>query len=139
MADDPKSGGFANNSAIVLAALSMGALLFNQYAPPLQGARPKSESFALYAPQDPQDVPARLWQDPFEAVAKAVVQANSSKSNAGTACRHKEPVEQLWRANILTSADIIYVNTDKDPEKVIVIADRHRFFCRLQLVCLANL
>jgi hypothetical protein len=72
MADDPSSTNFANNGAILMTLLSAGALVFSHFAP-LQDARPDSnEARRLLETATNQTVDARLWQDPFAAVAKAV-------------------------------------------------------------------
>ncbi len=69
MADDPSSTNFANNGAILMTLLSAGALLFAHTAP-LQDARPESKELQIHETASGQDVDARLWQDPFTAVAR---------------------------------------------------------------------
>lgn len=68
MADDPKTTNFANGGAILVALMSAGALLFNHYAP-LQGARPPAGEAQIHETASHQNVDARLWQDPFAAIA----------------------------------------------------------------------
>jgi hypothetical protein len=69
MADDPTGTNFANNGAILITLLSAGALAFSHFAP-LQDARPDSREVQFHETATVQTVEARLWQDPFAAVAK---------------------------------------------------------------------
>ena len=81
MADDPKPNNFANNSIILAALFSTGALIFHTLAP-LQDERPVSKEPQVHETASAQDVEARLWQDPFSVVAKAEAEADA-KAKAG--------------------------------------------------------
>jgi hypothetical protein len=90
MADDPQATNFANNGAILMTLLSAGALLFSHIAP-LQDARPDSKALQFHETPAVQTVEARLWQDPFTAVAKDFGGATSaidcSKTEPDPHCR----------------------------------------------------
>jgi hypothetical protein len=110
MADDPKTGNFANNGALVFALLSAIVLAFNQYAS-LQVARPAAEDAKFAEPAFVQDVDARLWQDPFSAVAKAEVDRksplNCEKTENDPHCR--TPIDQLEESNSLEGANRLLI------------------------------
>jgi hypothetical protein len=53
-------------SAIIVALITLGTLLTQQ--PPLHGVRPEATERAHAPPTSSETIPARLWQDPFEAV-----------------------------------------------------------------------
>ena len=109
MADDPKPSNFANNGALVFALLSAVALAFNRYAP-LQVARPAGEEAQLHQAAAVQDVEARLWQDPFNVVARAKANRKSPldcKDGKELHCRN--PVEQLEASNNLEGVGTLFI------------------------------
>ncbi len=109
MADDPKTGGFANSSALVVALFSVVALAFNHLAP-LQVARPGGEETQFHQSASAQDVDARLWQDPFTVVAKAEADRRrplNCKEKNDTHCR--TPIVQLRDAGSLDGVDRLFV------------------------------
>ncbi len=112
MAEDPKGGGVANNGALLIALLSFGTLIFNQYAP-LQGARPPNEGPALRVQASAQDVDARLWQDPFATVAKAAAEPRGAVETKSGGRRCGTPISQLMADGSLSA---------QEAEKVIVLA-----------------
>jgi len=66
---EKSSGGVPGGGLIVVALLALGALFVSQA--PLQSNRPMQGEAFLAHEESPQDVDARLWQDPFGVVAKA--------------------------------------------------------------------
>lgn len=99
MADGNKGGsGISPNSAIIAALLATGAIWFSRPAP-LEPSRPAPLETHVEARFDDQDVEARLWQDPLEAIAKRVEKADAGPQkecagrkgdadpNAGRHCR----------------------------------------------------
>ena len=102
MADDPKTGNFANNSIILAALVSTGALIFNHYAP-LNAARPQSREPQVHETASAQDVDARLWQDPFAVAARAVEKLKPDCApQSGKANPHcLNPIDQLRNAGSL--------------------------------------
>jgi hypothetical protein len=91
MADDPNST-FTNNSAIVIALLSAVALAFGHSAP-LQDARPSSKEPQIHETVNVQSVEARLWQDPFTAVAKARERQPVGSTESDLAA-HRNPISE---------------------------------------------
>jgi hypothetical protein len=65
MADEKPSGsGLGGNSVIVLLVAAAGALYVGWQKPPLISSRPTDLGAELHDVRSPQDVDARLWQDP---------------------------------------------------------------------------
>ena len=60
------------NWPIVAAILVIGTYFIHSNNLPFQGSRPAASSEARYGLSDAQDVDARLWQDPFDAIWKDV-------------------------------------------------------------------
>jgi len=109
VADDPSSTNFANNGTILMTLLSAGALVFSHFAP-LQDARPdSSEVRQVHESATIQTIDARLWQDPFAAVAKAV-----SDQKATFACPNSS---QSYCQTLPHQLGI-----DKDPDPSIIVA-----------------
>ena len=74
--DDKKSPqGFGANSAIFVALFATGAYLYTQQAP-LTVTRPPPMELRLEEKLHTQDVEARLWQDPFDTVAREIKKAD---------------------------------------------------------------
>ncbi|HQR20477.1 MAG TPA: hypothetical protein PLE54_11750 [Burkholderiaceae bacterium] len=67
--DDRSSGGFPGGGLIMIALLAVGAFVITK--PMLESSRPAISEPRLERREAAQDVDARLWQDPFGAVAKA--------------------------------------------------------------------
>jgi hypothetical protein len=79
----PGLGSFSGNSIIAVVLLAVGALFVREI--PLETTRlPVNEPrFAQH--QSLQDIDARLWQDPFSAVAKARAEARKKQSDKADA------------------------------------------------------
>jgi membrane-bound lytic murein transglycosylase B len=72
MAEDGKQGtNLASGSVVLVALIAMGAFVFHKDAP-LTGSRPAITEANVRERAKSQTVDARLWQDPFAAVAKAI-------------------------------------------------------------------
>ena len=67
--DDRSSGGLPGGGVVIVALLTAGAVLISKA--PLETSRPALTEPHLESRQAVQDIDARLWQDPFGAVAKA--------------------------------------------------------------------
>jgi hypothetical protein len=78
MSDDEKKGpaGLGSNGAIVVALFATGAYFYAQQAP-LTVVRPPPMESRIEEKFHAQDVEARLWQDPFEAVAREIKRRDS--------------------------------------------------------------
>ena len=87
--DDKKSPqGFGANSAIFVALFATGAYLYTQNAP-LTVLRPPPLETRIEERFSAQDVEARLWQDPFDTVAREIKKADP---------KEKQDCEQAWSA-----------------------------------------
>lgn len=87
--DDKKSPqGFGANSAIFVALFATGAYLYTQNAP-LTVLRPPPLETRIEERFSAQDVEARLWQDPFDTVARQIKSADP---------KEKQDCEQAWLA-----------------------------------------
>jgi len=73
MSDDEKKGptGLGSNGAIVVALFATGAYFYAQQAP-LTVLRPPPMESRIEEKFHSEDVEARLWQDPFDAVARQI-------------------------------------------------------------------
>jgi hypothetical protein len=71
VADDDKqpAKNLASNGLILAVLIATGAAVYNHMAP-LQGARPPVIETPIHQETAIEDVEARLWQDPFVAVAE---------------------------------------------------------------------
>jgi hypothetical protein len=110
MADNPSNGNFTNYGILFATLLSAGALLFPGF--PALNTRPRSAEPPVHETASAQDTDARLWQDPFEVVDRALKSARVS-----TPCpedldrypdhdRHCErPIDQLRKARSLESGE----------------------------------
>jgi len=65
----PASGGWPGNGVVMLLLVAMGAFFLREA--PLEGSRPAANEPRLEQRFGEQDIDARLWQDPFGAVARA--------------------------------------------------------------------
>jgi hypothetical protein len=78
MANDDKSGtNVASGGVILLALVATGTYVFHRDAP-LLGSRPAMTDASIHEQAEAQTVDARLWQDPFAAVAKVVEKLGNS-------------------------------------------------------------
>jgi hypothetical protein len=102
MAEESKPNNFANNSLILAALFSVGALVIKQF-PPLEGERPLASVAQLHETASAQDLDTRLWQDPFSVVAPAdadlAVAGDCPDRRGVDHC--KTPLEQLEEAHDL--------------------------------------
>jgi hypothetical protein len=69
MADDKQSGSWGG-SVIVVAFAAVSALYVAWQRPPLVSSRPNDIQYDTYKISTYQDIDARLWQDPFNAVTR---------------------------------------------------------------------
>ncbi|MBM3624277.1 MAG: hypothetical protein FJX16_02955, partial [Alphaproteobacteria bacterium] len=78
MAEDERKSapGIGANSAIIVALVATGAFFYTQQAP-LTVSRPPPLETHIQEKFQAQDVESRLWQDPFDAVAREVEKADS--------------------------------------------------------------
>ncbi|QGM99044.1 hypothetical protein [Methylocystis parvus] len=91
MADENKTPGIGSNSAIIVALLATGAIWFSRPAP-LETARPAPIDKHVEVRFEDQDVEARLWQDPLEAIAR-----ESEKADAGQRKECEGKAEEAMR------------------------------------------
>jgi hypothetical protein len=87
MANDDKQPGtnLASNSVVLAALVAAGTTYFVNHEAPLQGSRPAMVEPQIHEMAGTQDIDARLWQDPFAAVAKSLAKLN--RSEAEQQCR----------------------------------------------------
>lgn len=90
MAEKSTGSNILANGFVWVAAVAASALLFGASESPIVGSRPSitlvSQNAA--APVE-EDVDARMWQDPFSAVAKSVADASEDQGKATTVDAHK--------------------------------------------------
>ena len=74
MASDEKPAGtnFASSSVVVAALVAAGTSFFVNHEVPLHGLRPAMTEPQFHQSSTSQDIEARLWQDPFAAIAKTI-------------------------------------------------------------------
>ncbi|WGJ16274.1 hypothetical protein QEV83_08555 [Methylocapsa sp. D3K7] len=74
MASDEKPAGtnFASSSVVVAALVAAGTSFFVNHEVPLHGLRPAMTESQFHQSSTSQDIEARLWQDPFAAIAKTI-------------------------------------------------------------------
>ena len=82
MADD-KSGGPWGSSFVVLAFAAVSAAYVALQPPSLNSTRPTDAAYQGHEISAAQDIDARLWQDPFEAVSRDVNAAGEHASPSG--------------------------------------------------------
>jgi hypothetical protein len=82
MASDDKQPGtnLASNSVILAAFVAAGTSYFINHNAPLQGSRPAMVEPQIHEMAPTQDIDARLWQDPFAAVAKSLDKFSDSEA-----------------------------------------------------------
>jgi hypothetical protein len=88
MANEQKSPNLASGS-IIVASLAVAGSLFFTHEAPLLGSRPLLSEPQFHQSATSQDIEARLWQDPFAAVAKSL--EKSSGSGDEQQCTDKQP------------------------------------------------
>ncbi|MGH6835038.1 MAG: hypothetical protein ACREC9_05700 [Methylocella sp.] len=81
MADDQKPTNLASGGIIVASLAVVGSLFFAHEAP-LQGSRPAMSEPQFHQSATSQDIDARLWQDPFAAVAKSLDSRGDSRNRS---------------------------------------------------------
>jgi hypothetical protein len=95
--------------ALIVALLSAVALAFNHYAP-LQVARPGGDEAQFHQSASSQDIDARLWQDPFAAVAKAEAERKNPLNCGGEDDPHcRPPIDRLKKTNSLDGVKTLFV------------------------------
>lgn len=108
MAQLPQPGntGFTLGGFLILAAL--GTFLWK--GAPLESVRPSSEQSGWYEHQLAQQVPARLWQDPFKAV---YTHEQAIKSGTATTTYENDPrskiIEELQTSDRNTEISLLMV------------------------------
>ena len=87
MASDDKQLGtnLASNSVVLAALVAAGTTYFVNHEAPLQGSRPAMVEPQIHEMAGTQEIDARLWQDPFAAVARSLAKLN--RSEAEQRCR----------------------------------------------------
>lgn len=105
--------GIGANSAIIVALVATGAYFYTQQAP-LTVSRPPPLETRIQEKFQAQDVESRLWQDPFDAVAREVKKADSGS---------RKECDDAWaaRQKPLTLAlhcrsPLVYENGEKRPK-----------------------
>ena len=88
MAEDGKQGtNLASGGVVLVAMIATGAFVFHKDAP-LTGSRPVITEASIHERAELQTVDARLWQDPFAAVAKEIDKL--AKDEHGQLCGSSE-------------------------------------------------
>jgi hypothetical protein len=83
MADEKQAGpGLGGNSIIILLVAAASAVYVGWQKPPLVSSRPTNLGPELHGVQSPQDVDARLWQDPFAAVKQYIDDKRNTESKS---------------------------------------------------------
>lgn len=82
MADDKPSGAWGS-SFVVLAFAAVSAAYLAWQQPPLNSTRPTDAEYQGHQISAAQDIDARLWQDPFEAVSRDVSAAGNRVPQPG--------------------------------------------------------
>lgn len=108
MADNkPQSGNLTSNSLIVAALVATGTAFIYRDAP-LLPSRPTLEETQLHQHMGAQDVDARLWQDPFGAIAP---KTNNGSDEKAEACSRPEDDKSHCKPPELTANDIAFAVT----------------------------
>ncbi|WP_292532245.1 hypothetical protein [Methylocystis sp.] len=94
MSDDEKkaSGGIGSNSAIVVALFATGAYFYAQQAP-FTVLRPPPMESRIEEKFHSEDVEARLWQDPFDTIARQIKKVDPEE---------RKECEDAWTRKVLT-------------------------------------
>jgi hypothetical protein len=83
MAEDRQSGGgFPSTNWVLLAVAAIGAAYIGLKRPPLDVLRPDGSDRPLHDPRGIQDVAARLWQDPLDAVSRTAQEEEKDPAQA---------------------------------------------------------
>jgi hypothetical protein len=72
MADDKSSSGAWSGGIVVAGVAALSALYVALQPPALVSNRPQEAEYARHEIVAGQDIHARLWQDPFDAVARDI-------------------------------------------------------------------
>jgi hypothetical protein len=85
MASEDKQAGtnFASGSVVVAALVAAGTSFFVNHEAPLHGLRPAMTEPQFHQSSTSQDIEARLWQDPFSAIAKTIENAPGTSERCG--------------------------------------------------------
>ena len=97
MADDSKSSNLGGNNFIWL-LLAAAATYFVVHQVPLEGSRPAATERSLRERVGEQHIDARLWQDPFAAVAETLAKSPElNPENCGSAeTKYKYVQDYCW-------------------------------------------
>jgi len=102
MADEKQSGpGVGGNNLVILALAAVSAVYLGWQKPALETFRPTEAEHQLPSVRDVQDVDARLWQDPFAAVARYLADDPESRKSRSIQHDVSEFVNQLNRQESL--------------------------------------
>jgi hypothetical protein len=82
MAEDKSSGAWGG-SLVVVAFAAVSALYVAWQNPPLVSTRPTDAEYPGHDIRAQQDIDARLWQDPFDAVARDIETKGASTPQPG--------------------------------------------------------
>jgi hypothetical protein len=93
MADNPSNGNFTNYGIILAALVSASALFFPPF--PALDMRPRSAEPLVHETASVQDVDARMWQDPFEVIARAVKNPQDPNYCNDHVSHCSPPIDQL--------------------------------------------
>jgi hypothetical protein len=103
MAENPSNGNFTNYGIILATLLSASALLFPGF--PALNTRPQNAVPPVRETASAQDIDARLWQDPFGVVARAITSRRPSDSCSEDIRHCNRPIDQLRKAGSVGAID----------------------------------
>jgi hypothetical protein len=96
MADEKQSGtGAGGNNLVLLAIAAVSAVYFGWQKPALETFRPTEAERQVHSIGDVQNIDARLWQDPFGAIAQYLNDAPQPKTTQSTRYGVSEFIKQL--------------------------------------------
>ncbi len=106
--------GFALGGFLILAALGT----FMWKGAPLESVRPSSEKSGWYEREFAQQVPARLWQDPFKAV---YAHEQALKDGKATATFAKSPQQIIDEITSITTTSSRITGADKSELSLLMV------------------
>jgi len=107
--DSGSSGGMPGGGLIVVVLLAVGALVISKA--PLETSRPATSGPHFERLEAAQDIDARLWEDPFRAVARARERIQKSPGGEKDQNRHSEErfADELARQQRLAGDGGVFV------------------------------